>query len=73
MYISPFKAEVENKLGKKIKLDKSKRGGEYYGRYDWSSEQWPRLFGRYFEECEIVPQYTMIETPSQKGVVETWN
>ena len=39
MYLRPFKAKVENKLGKEIKLDKSKCGGEYYGRYDWSSEQ----------------------------------
>ena len=73
MYLSPFKAEVENKLGKIIKLDKSKHGGEYYGRYDWSSEQRPRLFARYLEECEIVPRYTMIETLSQKGVAKTWN
>ena len=73
MYLRPFKAKVENKLGKKIKLDKSKRGGEYYGRYDWLSEQRPRLFARYLEECEIVPRYTMIETPSRKSVAETWN
>ena len=31
-----YKAEVENKLNKKIKAVRSDRGGEYYGRYDGS-------------------------------------
>ena len=34
-----YKAEVENQLGKKSKVVKSDRGGEYYGRYDGSGEQ----------------------------------
>ena len=29
-----FKAKVELELGKKIKVIKSDRGGEYYGRHD---------------------------------------
>ena len=29
-----FKAEVENQLDRKIKVVRSNRGGEYYGRYD---------------------------------------
>ena len=31
-----FKAKVELELGKKIKVIKSDRGGEYYGRHDGS-------------------------------------
>ena len=68
-----YKAEVENKLGKKIKVVKSDRGGEYYGRYDGSGEQHPRPFARYLQECVIVPQYTMLGTPSQNSVVERRN
>ena len=33
-----YKAKVENHLGKRIKSIRSDRGGEYYGRYDGSSE-----------------------------------
>ncbi|KAL6322011.1 hypothetical protein AAG906_003152 [Vitis piasezkii] len=54
-------AEVENQLGKKIKVVKSNHGGEYYGRYDGSGEQRPRPF------------YTMLGTPSQNGVAERRN
>ncbi|RVW67303.1 Retrovirus-related Pol polyprotein from transposon TNT 1-94 [Vitis vinifera] len=62
-----FKAEVENQLGKKMKAIKFDCGGEYYGRYDRSNEQHPRPFAKYLMECGIVPQYTMLETPSQNG------
>ena len=41
-----FKAEVENQLSKKIKAVRSDRGGEYYGRYDGSSEQRPGPFAK---------------------------
>ncbi|PKU85930.1 Retrovirus-related Pol polyprotein from transposon TNT 1-94 [Dendrobium catenatum] len=68
-----FKAEVENQLGKKIKAVKSDRGGEYYGRYDGSSEQRPGSFARYLAECGIVPQYTIPGIPSQNGVAERRN
>jgi len=37
-FFKSFKAEVELQLGKKIKVVKSARGGEYYGRYDGSGE-----------------------------------
>ncbi|RVX20917.1 Retrovirus-related Pol polyprotein from transposon TNT 1-94 [Vitis vinifera] len=63
-----FKAEVENQLNKKIKVVRSDREGEYYGRYDESGEQRPRSFAKYLMECGIVPQYTMPRTPSQKWV-----
>ena len=68
-----FKAEVENKLGKKIKAVKSDRGGEYYGRYDGSGEQRPGPFAKYLSKCGIIPQYTMPGTPSQNGVAERRN
>ncbi|KAK9714501.1 hypothetical protein RND81_06G099300 [Saponaria officinalis] len=56
-----FKAEVELQLNKRIKVVRSDRGGEYYGRYDGS------------EECGIVPQYTMPGSPSMNGVAERRN
>ena len=65
-----FKVEVENQLNKRIKSVKFDRGGEYYGRYDSSSEQCPGPFARYLEECGIVPRYTMSGSPSMNGVVE---
>ena len=68
-----FKAKVENQLGKKIKVVKSNSGGEYYGRYDGSSEQRSGPFTKYLMECGIVPQYTMSGAPSQNGVVERQN
>jgi hypothetical protein len=54
-----FKAEVENQLGKTIKVVRSDRGREYYRRYDGSSEQRPRPFPQFLKEHRIVPQYTM--------------
>ncbi|WJZ94895.1 hypothetical protein VitviT2T_013713 [Vitis vinifera] len=68
-----FKAKVENQLSKKIKVVRSDRGGEYYGRYDGSSEQRPGLFAKYLMECGIVPQYTMLGTPIQNGVADRRN
>ena len=68
-----YKVEVENQLGKKIKVVKSDHGGEYHGWYDGSGEQRPVPFVRYLQECGIVPQYTMSGTPSQNGVVERRN
>ena len=68
-----FKAEVENQLSKKIKVVRSDRGGEYYGRYDGSGEQRPGSFTKYLMECGIVLQYTMSGTPSQNGVAERRN
>ena len=61
-----YKAKVENQLVKKTKAIK-------YGRYDGSGEQRLGPFARYFQECGIVPQYTMSGTPSQNGVAERRN
>ena len=57
-----FKAKVELLLGKLIKVVKSDRGGEYYGRYDeigWN----PRPFAKFLLECGIDAKYTMLGSP----------
>jgi len=46
-----FKVEVENKLNNRIKSVKFDHGGDYYIRYDNSSEQRPGPFVKYLEEC----------------------
>src|SRR4051812_37957258 len=68
-----FKAEIENQLGKKIKAVRSDRDGEYYGRYDGSSEKRSGPFAKFLEECGIVPQYTMLGMPSMNGVSKRQN
>jgi len=68
-----FKDEVELQLGKKIKVVKSDRGGEYYGRYDGSGEQRPGPFTFFLKEYGIVPQYTMSGKSSMNGVTERRN
>ena len=40
-----YKAEVENQLDRKIKVVRSDRGGEYYGKYDESGRN-PGPFAR---------------------------
>ena len=50
-----FKAKVENQLSKRIKVIKSDRGGEYYGKYERSSKQRPGPFSKYLKECGIFP------------------
>ncbi|TYJ98082.1 uncharacterized protein E5676_scaffold565G00130 [Cucumis melo var. makuwa] len=65
--------EVELQLGKKIKVVKSDRGGEYYGRCNRSGQQRSGPFAKYLEECGIVPQYIMPRKPSMNGVVERRN
>ena len=67
-----FKAEVENQLDKKIKIVRSDRGGEYYGRYDESGRN-PGPFAKFLEENGIVAQYTMPGEPQQNGVAERRN
>ena len=67
-----YKVEVENQLGKKIKVVKSNNYSRYgyYGRYDGSGEQRLGPFARYLQEYDVVSQYTMPGTPSQNGVAE---
>ncbi|KAL5827481.1 hypothetical protein ACOSQ4_019278 [Xanthoceras sorbifolium] len=67
-----FKAEVEKQCGKQIKIVRSDRGGEYYGRYT-ESGQAPGPFVRFLQENGIVAQYTMPGSPDQNGVAERRN
>lgn len=67
-----FINEVERQLDKKVKIVRSDRGGEYYGRYD-ESGQHPGPFARFLEKHGICAQYTMPGTPQQNGVSERRN
>ncbi|RVW62328.1 Retrovirus-related Pol polyprotein from transposon TNT 1-94 [Vitis vinifera] len=67
-----FKAKVELHLGKPIKVVKSDRGGEYYGRYDETGRN-PGPFAKFLLECGIEARYTMPGTPQQNGVAERRN
>ncbi|KAJ9671559.1 hypothetical protein PVL29_025321 [Vitis rotundifolia] len=67
-----FKAEVEKQYGKQIKIVRSDRGGEYYGRY-LEDGQSPGPFAKFLQEHGIVAQYTMPGSPNQNGVAERRN
>ncbi|RVX15691.1 Retrovirus-related Pol polyprotein from transposon TNT 1-94 [Vitis vinifera] len=67
-----FKAEVEKQYGKQIKIVRSDRGGEYYGRY-LEDGQPPGPFAKFLQEHGIVAQYTMPGSPDQNGVAERRN
>ena len=58
-----FKNEVQNQLGKSIKILRSDRGGEYLSQE----------FHDYLKECGIVPQLTPPYTPQWNGVSERRN
>ena len=57
-----FKIDVEKQYGKQIKIVRSNRGGEYYGRYT-KSGQAPGTFVNFLQEHGIVSQYTMSGSP----------
>ncbi|GJZ80052.1 retrovirus-related pol polyprotein from transposon TNT 1-94 [Tanacetum coccineum] len=67
-----FVNEVERQLDKKVKIVRSDRGGEYYGKYD-ESRQCPGPFAKFLESRDICTQYTMPGTPQQNGVAERRN
>jgi len=67
-----FKAEVEKQCGKQIKIVRSDRGGEYYGRYT-EDGQAPGPFAKFLQEHGIVAQYTTAGSPYQNGVAERRN
>jgi hypothetical protein len=52
-----FKAEVENQHNIKIKVVRSDRDGEFYGRHTQYG-QIPGPFAKYLEENGIVAQYS---------------
>ena len=57
-----FKAEVENQHNLKIKLVRSDRGGEYYGRHTpYGQISWP--FTRFLQKNGIVAQYSTLGEP----------
>jgi hypothetical protein len=57
-----FKSEVENQHNIKIKLVRSNRGGEYYGRHT-PYDQVPGSFARFLQENGIVTQYSIPSDP----------
>ena len=67
-----FKAEVEKQYEKQIKIVRSDRGGEYYGRYT-KNGQALGPFARFLQEHGIVTQYTMLGSLEQNGVAERRN
>lgn len=58
-----YKAEVENQLGRKIKVLRSDRGGEYF----------PNDFNIFCEEHGIVHECSAPRTPEQNGLAERKN
>jgi hypothetical protein len=67
-----FKAEVENQHDAKIKVVRSDRGGEYYGRHP-PYGQVPVPFVNFLQENGIVAQYSLPYEPQQNGVAKRWN
>ncbi|CAL9111731.1 unnamed protein product [Musa textilis] len=61
--LKAYKAEVENQLGKKIKVLRSDRGGEYF-----SSE-----FNMFCEQHGIIYECSAPRTPEQNGLAERKN
>ena len=67
-----FHLEVEKQLEKQIKIVRSDRAGEYFGRYT-EVGQHKGPFATYLEQNGIVAQYTTPGTPQQNGVAERRN
>ncbi|KAL4354134.1 hypothetical protein GQ457_06G003750 [Hibiscus cannabinus] len=64
--------QVEKQCGKQIKIVRTDRGGEYYGRYT-EDGQVPGPFAKFLQDNGIVGQYTMPGSPDQNGVAERRN
>ena len=67
-----FKSGVENQHNLKIKVVRSDRGGEYYGRAA-PYGQISGLFAHFLQENGIVAQYSTPDEPPQNGVAERRN
>ncbi|KAL0423426.1 UNVERIFIED_CONTAM: hypothetical protein Sradi_0877400 [Sesamum radiatum] len=67
-----FKVKVEKQCDKHIKVVRSNRGGEYFGRYTEGGHA-PGPFAKFLAEQGIVAQYTMSGSPDQNGVIERRN
>ena len=57
-----FINEVERQLDRKVKVVRSDRGGEFYGKFN-ESGQCPGPFAKLLESRGICTQYTMPGTP----------
>jgi transposase InsO family protein len=67
-----FKAKVENQHNLKIKIVRSDRGREYYGRHT-PYGQVPRPFTKFLQKNDIVAQYSTSGEPPQNRVAERCN
>ena len=67
-----FKAEVEKRCGKQIKIVRTDKGGEYYGRYT-EDGQALGLFAKFLQEHGTIAQYTKSGSSNQNGMVERRN
>ena len=54
----------------KNKSIRSDSDGKYYNTYDSSGEQHLGLFAKFLKECGIIPQYTILCSPTMNGVIE---
>lgn len=70
--IKIFKLEAEKQLPKQIKIVRSNRGGEYFGRYTEKGQQLGSFASYLFQEG-IMAQYTTPGNPQQNGVAERRN
>ncbi|RVW18930.1 Retrovirus-related Pol polyprotein from transposon TNT 1-94 [Vitis vinifera] len=59
-----FKAEVEKRCGKQIKIVRTDKGGEYYGRYT-EDGQALGLFAKFLQEHGTIAQYTKSGSSNQ--------
>ncbi|KAL1214071.1 Retrovirus-related Pol polyprotein from transposon TNT 1-94 [Cardamine amara subsp. amara] len=71
-YFITFIDDFSRQLEKKVKIVRSDRGGEYYGKFT-ESGQCPGPFAKLLERKGICAQYTMPGTPQQNGVAERRN
>uniref|UniRef100_A0A1J3K4I8 Retrovirus-related Pol polyprotein from transposon TNT 1-94 n=2 Tax=Noccaea caerulescens TaxID=107243 RepID=A0A1J3K4I8_NOCCA len=70
--VQAFITEAERQLDRKVKIIRSDRGGEFYGRYD-ETGQHPGPFAKLLQKLGIVAQYTTPGSPWQNGVAERRN
>ena len=59
-------------MGKVIKVVRSDRGGEYYGKHG-DAGQLKEPFTKYLKDFGIVAQFTMPGSPEQNGIAERHN
>ena len=67
-----FITKVERQLDRKVKIIRSYRGGEYYGKYD-ENGQHPGPFSKFLKKQGIRVHYTMPGTLQQNGVAKRRN